>query len=66
MADQEDRASIEVVKKLVHRVGQSHERCTCVECTAIRRVCVLATEAVEMKAAKQRRDFRDKQLKRKV
>lgn len=64
MAEEQDRAAIATVQKLVHRVAHYHTRCDCPECTALRRVCVLATEALDMKAARIRKAERDRKLNR--
>jgi len=55
MAEEQDRASIGIVKGLIHRVGQSPTSCKCYECIAIKQVCILAQEAIDMKAAKERK-----------
>lgn len=54
MAEDQDRASIGIVKGLLHRTDRN-ESCKCYECTAIKRVCILAQEAIDMKAARERK-----------
>lgn len=58
MPDQErasafDAWCIAVVLCLRHRVGRRHA-CRCEECRAVKRVCVLAREAVAMKQARRK------------
>jgi hypothetical protein len=49
-----DADAIGRVQALRHRIGGSPRSCECEDCEAIKRVCVLAREAVEMKAARRR------------
>lgn len=57
MAEREDRAAIETAREILH------SRLSDAEYTALRRVLILAGEAVDMKAARDRKRFRDQQLK---
>lgn len=48
----DDTNAIATVKRLRHRTDGGRHECECGECSSVVRVCVLASEAIAMKAAK--------------
>lgn len=62
MAEEQDLASIETVKRMIHGDRTTGApNCHCSECAALKRVCNLAKEAIDMKAAKERKRLKQGQ-----